>query len=1162
MKKIALTLIALTISIIGYSQVRKVSKNDTMIPAQMQLVSRSEDETLQNVQSAPNQLRTDGNLDYTTYDWQSNAGAINRTIVWPDGKVSFAYTVSSNTSYSDRGTGIATYNPNTGVWSHLNGRVENEKTGFGSIARYGTNGIVIAAHTANECKVYIANNKDNISPNSLSAVSTLNNTHEPTWPVVMTSGANRNIIHIVATAYSENGQPLYYFRSQNGGQTWDKQNIVLPYLGSNYVSDWGSNIAYWMETTEDNCLALVVNNAWSDGMVIYSYDNGETWQRKVFWHHPGINTTFSSTFLYPRWTSCQWDNNHHLHVLYEFNGCTGEPGSGSYYPGIGGVAYWNETMPYRGYGVAHGFDPTNPNPPVHGQPFIMDSAYIWQDIYASWWAFSDATHEMWPEYVGYLPALTDGGEWENPYNATSFNINDRSLHGHYNSGCVAMPVLCMVPGTNNMVAVWCAMDENNMDGNGNYYFKLFASYSGDGGNTWSNMVHLTNDFVYSYSECVYPQAAVVGNELIIAVQMDGETGTYVQSDDSDPYDNYYQGLTFDLYNLFGVTPTQNYTITATASPSNAGTITGAGTYAQGSTCTLHANANSGYTFVNWIENGVPVSTNPNYSFTVTGNRSLVAVFDVATTNYTVTASASPTGSGFVEGQGTYSQGSTCTLTATPNTGYEFVKWEVNGTTASYNPTYSFTVWNNTVCIAFFQQAASNYTITATANPTNGGTVSGGGSYASGSTCTLTATANNGYHFEKWTLNGTQVSTNSNYSFTVTGNASYVAHFSENVQEYTVTVSASPTNGGVASGAGVFPEGSVCVVTATPNPGYVFDYWTKNDAEVSSNPTYSFVVNSNSNLVAHFTQDANHVTITAIPDPIDGGAVYGGGTYELGATCTLSIFASVGYEFVNWTLNGSQVSAEPSFSFTVTTNAVYTAHFVQTINHYTIAANVEPSGAGSIVGTGTYEEGVTCTLTATPNPTYSFVSWKENGTVVSTESSYSFTVNRDRNFIATFSQGQFYTISASAVGAGTISPEGDVFVEPGEDKTFAMIPNSGCRVGRVVVDGVDIGAVESYTFRSVNSNHTVYVQFSGVGVDETYDLDLKVYPNPASEYLIVEGPEMKEIIIYDLLGTQQKREEVDSEQVRIETNGLVSGAYIMKVVCKDGRSGRLRFVVAR
>jgi len=566
MKKLFTLALALSVAFASFAQVEKVSKNDDMRKvATMQKATGME--SFANVQSQPNMTRTDGELDYTTYDWQSNAAARTWTLVWPDGKVNFAFTCATDESFSDRGTAIGTYDAVNDEWIPSGGRVENEKTGFGTIARYGENGIIVAAHTSTQCGVYMIEDKDNITANSVPVVSYLDPTYDPCWPNVMTSGANRDIIHVIATANASDGQsvivpgtegantPIVYFRSLDGGQTWDKQNVVLPYMSSEYGLDWGSNICYWMETTEDNCLALVVSNAWSDCFVLCSYDDGETWEKKTFWHHPGLTATYDSWFMYPRWTSAQWGVDGELSLVYEFNGTTGEPGSGSYYPGIGGVAYWSENLPYSSSEYAQfGYDPTNQFPPVEGQPFVMDSAYIYEDIYASWPVFSDGTHVdgMLPEYFGYLPALTNDGEWESWDDATEFNIEDRSLHGAYNSGCVAMPVLCIVPGSDgwDQVAVWSCMDENNTDGNGNYFYKLFASYSSDGGRTWETMKHITNDFMYQYNECVYAQAAVVGTTLIVASQMDGTTGTFVQSDDPDGSDNWYQGLTFELTDLF------------------------------------------------------------------------------------------------------------------------------------------------------------------------------------------------------------------------------------------------------------------------------------------------------------------------------------------------------------------------------------------------------------------------------------------------------------------------------------------------------------------------------------------------------------------------------------------------------------------------------------
>ncbi len=71
-----------------------------------------------------------------------------------------------------------------------------------------------------------------------------------------------------------------------------------------------------------------------------------------------------------------------------------------------------------------------------------------------------------------------------------------------------------------------------------------------------------------------------------------------------------------------------YKITATTNPSGAGTISGTGDFKQGEQVSLITNANAGYRFVNWTENGVIVSANSNYSFIATQNRNLVANYNI------------------------------------------------------------------------------------------------------------------------------------------------------------------------------------------------------------------------------------------------------------------------------------------------------------------------------------------------------------------------------------------------------------------------------------------------------------------------------------------------------------------------------------------------------
>lgn len=70
----------------------------------------------------------------------------------------------------------------------------------------------------------------------------------------------------------------------------------------------------------------------------------------------------------------------------------------------------------------------------------------------------------------------------------------------------------------------------------------------------------------------------------------------------------------------------------------------------------------------------------------------------------------------------------------------------------------------------------------------------------------------------------------------------------------------------------------------------------------------------------------------------------------------------------------------------------------------------------------------------------------------------------------------YTITATAGANGTISPNGSVTVTEGTDQTFTITPNNGYHIEDVLVDGVSVGAVRSYTFTNVQANHTITATF--------------------------------------------------------------------------------------
>ena len=307
-----------------------------------------------------------------------------------------------------------------------------------------------------------------------------------------------------------------------------------------------------------------------------------------------------------------------------------------------------------------------------------------------------------------------------------------------------------------------------------------------------------------------------------------------------------------------IPPPLNYTIAVSASPSAGGTVAGGGTFASGSSRTVTATANSGYTFANWTVNGGVVSTAASYTFTLTANRTLVANFTAnpIQVNYTIAVGALPSGGGTVSGGGTFASGSSRTVTATANSGFTFANWTENGGVVSTAASYTFTLTANRTLVANFtaNPVQVNYTIAVSVPPSGGGTVSGGGTFPSGSSRTVTATANSGYRFADWTENGVVVSTAASYTFTLTANRTLVANFTANPVQvnYTIAVIVPPSGGGTVSGGGTFPSGSSRTVTATAYGGYRFADWTENGVVVSAAASYTFTLTANRTLVANFS----------------------------------------------------------------------------------------------------------------------------------------------------------------------------------------------------------------------------------------------------------------------------------------------------------------------
>ena len=138
------------------------------------------------------------------------------------------------------------------------------------------------------------------------------------------------------------------------------------------------------------------------------------------------------------------------------------------------------------------------------------------------------------------------------------------------------------------------------------------------------------------------------------------------------------------------------------------------------------------------------------------------------------------------------------------------------------------------------QIVKQYALTASAG--DGGSVTGGGTFASGTQVSLTATPSSGYSFSGWS-NG---STTNPLTVTLNSNTSITANFQVIINSYTLTVSAGE-GGSVSSEGGEYEEGTEVTITATTEEGYEFTEWSDGNTLISRTLT----LNSNINIQALF-----------------------------------------------------------------------------------------------------------------------------------------------------------------------------------------------------------------------------------------------------------------------------------------------------------------------
>lgn len=223
----------------------------------------------------------------------------------------------------------------------------------------------------------------------------------------------------------------------------------------------------------------------------------------------------------------------------------------------------------------------------------------------------------------------------------------------------------------------------------------------------------------------------------------------------------------------------------------------------------------------------------------------------------ISLSANDYNRGTVNGQGIYSVGENVTVEAIPIGDYVFANWTENDSVVSTDASYSFVTTGNRNLVANF--VYKYCPVQVFPHTCNEGVLYGEGQHFYGDTVTISAIPNDGYIFLCW-LNYENpnyfedtVSFDNPYTFVVTKSMRFYAVFSEVPDGfYSVSVLTEPSSAGIIEGEGIYLQNSEVTIKAIPNSEYSFINWTEEDAIVSSNSEYHFIIQENRNLVAHFS----------------------------------------------------------------------------------------------------------------------------------------------------------------------------------------------------------------------------------------------------------------------------------------------------------------------
>ncbi|MDR3262784.1 MAG: hypothetical protein LBT30_00555, partial [Clostridiales bacterium] len=552
----------------------------------------------------------------------------------------------------------------------------------------------------------------------------------------------------------------------------------------------------------------------------------------------------------------------------------------------------------------------------------------------------------------------------------------------------------------------------------------------------------------------------------------------------------YTNLQTDYYIIVYTAPAPSVTINASAGSGGSISPSGSVDVPSGTNKSFTANPSSGYEFDYFrIDNSSNYSSSSTYTFnTVTTGHTIVAYFKLS--QYTISASAGTGGSISPSGNQTVNSGGSQSFTAYPSTGYLFDYFRIdNSSNYTASSTYNFSgVTGDHSIVAYFKIQ----TFQITANYGSGGTISPGTTAVNyNSNQSFTANPSTGYVFDYFAVDSGTDNSSSTYTFyNVTATHSITAYF----KVATFTITPYTTTGGTISpttAATVNYNASSPAYTATPGTGYNFAYFLIDGAgtQYTANPYTINNVTGSHTITAYFSIK----TYTITPSTTTGGTISpstAGSVNHGSSSSAYTASANPGYVFDYFTIDGTTTKyTENPYTFSnVITGHTIEAHFK--FATYTIDTT---AGAGGWIDpdtTITYSSGSNVRINFGANTRFNILEVNVNGIANAAAKANGYyivpnTVTSNQTVSVTFIAT--YTITATIIGNGAVSPSGTTIVEEGSGQTYTFTPGGGQRVLSIVVDGAALSVTQlaaaisvGYQFTNVRSDRTIEVTFLPAG----------------------------------------------------------------------------------